>query len=128
MEDSRCDYGAFTLEQELGEPGIVHFDVSCHQTLSAIGKRRSTQNRDTARGTPQGSPISPLLANVYMRRFILGWQRLGLQQRFGAHIVNYADDLVICCRHGAGEALTAMRRDRPPVRWDGWKPPTWWNV
>jgi RNA-directed DNA polymerase len=73
-------------------------------------KQRTTENRDTARGTPQGSPISPLLANVYMRRFILGWQRLGLQQRFRAHIVNYADDLVICCRHGADEALTAMRQ------------------
>ena len=72
-------------------------------------KWRTTVNRDTARGTPQGSPISPLLANVYMRRFILGWQRLGLQQRFNAHIVNYADDLVICCRHGADEALVAMR-------------------
>jgi RNA-directed DNA polymerase len=72
-------------------------------------KRRTTVNRDTARGTPQGSPISPLLANVYMRRFILGWQRLGLQQRFDAHIVNYADDLVICCRRGAEEALMAMR-------------------
>lgn len=72
-------------------------------------KCRSSQNRDTARGTPQGSPISPLLANVYMRRFILGWQRLGLQRRYQAHIVNYADDLVICCRHGAHEALAAMR-------------------
>ena len=70
---------------------------------------RTTQNRDTARGTPQGSPVSPLLANVYMRRFILGWQRLGCQQRYQAHIVNYADDLVICCRHSADAALKAMR-------------------
>jgi len=72
--------------------------------------KRTTENRDRKRGTPQGSPISPLLANVYMRRFILGWKRLGLEERLGAQIVNYADDLVICCKRGADEALWHMRR------------------
>jgi RNA-directed DNA polymerase len=72
-------------------------------------KRRTTQNRDSGRGTPQGSPISPLLANLYMRRFILGWKKLGLERRFDAKIVTYADDLVICCKRGADEALSAMR-------------------
>ena len=33
-----------------------------------------------------------------MRRFVLGWKVLGYEQRFDAHIVNYADDFVICCR------------------------------
>ncbi|NIY44114.1 MAG: group II intron reverse transcriptase/maturase, partial [Gemmatimonadetes bacterium] len=51
----------------------------------------------------------PLLANLYMRRVVLGWKVLGHAGRFGAEIVNYADDLVICCRHGAEEALTAVR-------------------
>jgi len=74
------------------------------------GKRhRSTRNRDENRGTPQGSPISPLLSNLYMRRFVLGWKKLGHEKRLGAYIVNYADDLVICCRGGAEEALSAMR-------------------
>jgi RNA-directed DNA polymerase len=72
-------------------------------------KRRSTRNRDEGRGTPQGSPLSPLLSNLYMRRFVLGWKQLGHQQRLQAHIVNYADDLVICCRGRAQEALTAMQ-------------------
>jgi len=72
-------------------------------------KHRSTRNRDEGRGTPQGSPISPLLSNLYMRRFVLGWKRLGHEKRLGATIVNYADDLVICCRGGAEEALATMR-------------------
>lgn len=28
----------------------------------------------SGRGTPQGAPLSPLLANIYMRRFVLGWK------------------------------------------------------
>jgi RNA-directed DNA polymerase len=44
-----------------------------------------------------------------MRRFVLGWKQLGHQQRLQAHIVNYADDLVSCCRGRAQEALTTMQ-------------------
>ena len=74
------------------------------------GKRhRSTRHRDEGRGTPQGAPISPLLSNLYMRRFVLGWKKLGHEKRWEARIVNYADDLVICCRSHAEEALAAMR-------------------
>ena len=65
--------------------------------------------RTKRRGSPQGAPISPLLSNLYMRRFILGWKTLGHQQRLGAHIVNYADDFVICCRGTADEAMRVMR-------------------
>lgn len=70
---------------------------------------RTTRNRDEGRGTPQGSPISPLLSNLYMRRFVLGWKRLGHETRLGAFIVNYADDLVICCRGRAEEARAVMQ-------------------
>jgi group II intron reverse transcriptase/maturase len=72
-------------------------------------RHRTTRNKDEGRGSPQGSPLSPLLANIYMRRFILGWKALGHERRLDAHIVNYADDFVICCRGTAFEAMRVMR-------------------
>ena len=72
--------------------------------------QRTTRNRDEKRGIPQGSPLSPLLSNIYMRRFVLGWRQLGYAERYKARIVNYADDFVICCRGNAFEALQVMRQ------------------
>lgn len=71
--------------------------------------KRTTLNKDTGRGTPQGAPISPLLSNLYMRRFLLGWKTMGHARRLSAHIVNYADDFVICCQGQAHKAMAAMR-------------------
>lgn len=85
------------------------------------GKRRSTESKDRGRGTPQGSPISPLLSNVYMRRFILGWKQQGWEKTLDAKIVNYADDFVIVCRHKAQEALekteAIMKRIKIEINW-----------
>jgi group II intron reverse transcriptase/maturase len=72
-------------------------------------QHRTTRNKDEGRGTPQGAPISPLLSNLYMRRFVLGWKTLGHERRLRAYIVNYADDFVICCRGTAAQAMAAMR-------------------
>jgi group II intron reverse transcriptase/maturase len=73
-------------------------------------KTCTTEARDNPRGIPQGSPISPLLANLYMRRFVLGWKMLGLERSLGSRIVTYADDLVILCGNGkAEEALQRLR-------------------
>jgi len=73
-------------------------------------KTRTTEAKDKGRGIPQGSPISPLLSNLYMRRFVLAWKKRGLEGSLGSRIVIYADDLVILCRKGkAEEALQQMR-------------------
>lgn len=71
----------------------------------------TTQARDQKRGTPQGGTASPLLANLYFRRFLRAWYEHGHSGRLDAHVVNYADDLVICCPPGNGKmALATMRR------------------
>jgi RNA-directed DNA polymerase len=51
-------------------------------------RQRTTRNKDEGRGTPQGAPLSPLLSNLYLRRFILGWTLLGHEERLDAHLVN----------------------------------------
>ena len=66
------------------------------------GERRTTEAADKNRGVRQGGPLSPLMANLYFRRFILAWKQFGHERRLQALVVNYADDLVICCRPGKG--------------------------
>jgi RNA-directed DNA polymerase len=85
-------------------------DCPVEETDDRGRKTRTTEARDKRRGIPQGSPLSPLLANLYMRRFVLGWKKLGLEQSLGARLVTYADDLVILCRRGNAEtALHHLR-------------------
>ncbi len=70
-------------------------------------RQRTTENKDSGRGTPQGAPISPLLSNLYMRRFVEAWKKT--KAKLG-HLVVYADDFVILCRRRAGEAREEMER------------------
>ena len=72
------------------------------------GRRLTNRARRERKGTPQGSPISPLFSNIYMRRFILGWKVLGYARRFEAEIVNYADDFAVLGRAPAAEMLAAV--------------------
>ena len=69
-------------------------DCPIEETDDRGRRRRTTEARDSSRGIPQGSPLSPLLANLYMRRFVLGWKKLGLERSLGTRLVIYADDRV----------------------------------
>jgi RNA-directed DNA polymerase len=89
----------------------VWLDCPVEETDQRGRKTRTTEARDNRRGIPQGSPISPLLANLYMRRFVLGWKKLGLERSLGSRIVTYADDLVILCRKGNAEAALHHLRE-----------------
>jgi len=74
------------------------------------GESRTTEAADKNRGVPQGSPLSPMMANLYLRRFILAWKLFGHERRLPARVVNYADDLVICCRPGKGRKAMEVFR------------------
>jgi len=104
-----------SLARRIVDSRVLHLikmwlECAVEKTDDQGRKRRTTAAKDSGRGIPQGSPISPLLANLYMRRFVLEWKRRGLEDRLGSRIVTYADDLVILCRGGrAAEALQQLR-------------------
>ncbi|MEX1009657.1 MAG: group II intron reverse transcriptase/maturase [Acidimicrobiia bacterium] len=63
---------------------------------------------DSGSGTPQGSPISPLLANIALHVVDVEWEQAS--QRLGV-LVRYADDFVVLCstRSRAEEARRRVR-------------------
>jgi len=69
------------------------------------GKRRISGGKGNTRGTPQGGVVSPLLANIYMNRFLKHWRLTKRGEAFRAHVIAYADDFVILSRGHAAEAL-----------------------
>jgi len=69
------------------------------------GGRRMTGGKDSPCGTPQGGVISPILANLYMNRFLKHWRITGRGEAFRAYVVSYADDFVILSRGHATDAL-----------------------
>lgn len=102
------------LARRISDKAILHLIkqwlvAPVEETDARNRRRRTTRNKDEGKGSPQGSPISPLLANLYMRRFVLGWKVLGHEQRLQSRVVNYADDFVLCCRGTASEAMHVMR-------------------
>jgi RNA-directed DNA polymerase len=65
------------------------------------GRKYLSGGKSSTHGTPQGGVISPLLANIYIHRFIKAFRKYGLAEEYGAFLANYADDFVIVCRRGA---------------------------
>lgn len=111
-----------SLARRIVDKHVLHLikmwlECAVEETDDRGRKKRTTQARDSGRGIPQGAPISPLLSNLYMRRFVLRWKQLGLEAHLGSRIVSYADDLVILCRRGkAQEALQWMRKIMDQLR------------
>lgn len=60
----------------------------------------------TEKGSPQGGPLSPLLANIYLNEF--DWE----MRRRGVRMVRYADDIVVFARskRAAERLLESCRR------------------
>jgi RNA-directed DNA polymerase len=75
------------------------------ETTGEDGKKRMEGGKASTRGTPQGGVISPLVANLYMNRFLKHWRQSGRGDAWQAHIINYADDFVILSRGYAAEAM-----------------------
>jgi RNA-directed DNA polymerase len=76
------------------------------ETTGGDGRRRMEGGKASRQGVPQGGVISPLVANLYMNRFLKYWRQQGKGEAWDAHVINYADDFVILSRGHAAEALT----------------------
>jgi RNA-directed DNA polymerase len=77
--------------------------IVCEDGKGGGGKIQG--GRKNSSGTPQGGVISPLLANVYMNRFLKYWRMRRCNDGFRARVVSYADDFVILSQGKATEAL-----------------------
>lgn len=65
-------------------------------------------------GTPQGSILSPILANIYMYYSIILWfEKVKKQSKGYIEIINYADDMIICFQYKEeAEKIYKQLKDR----------------
>jgi RNA-directed DNA polymerase len=78
--------------------------------LKAPVEEQDGNGKQSTCGTPQGGVVSPLLAHLYMNRFLKHWRATGRGEAYKAHVITYADDFVILSRGHAAEALAWTRR------------------
>jgi RNA-directed DNA polymerase len=80
------------------------------EVAEGSGRKHMMGGKRSKRGTPQGGVLSPVLANLYMHRFIKAFRKYGLEREHGAVLVTYADDFVVLCRRDAAGALAKIRK------------------
>jgi RNA-directed DNA polymerase len=73
-------------------------------------KRNIGGGKGNRKGTPQGGVISPLLSNLFLHLLDRLWEKRGLQQRIGARMVRYADDIVVLCRKGSEQPKAVLQQ------------------
>ena len=73
------------------------------------GKDRFISGKGHRRGTPQGGVISPLLSNLYLHLVDRIWERHGLERKYAARMVRYADDIVLLCARDTDRPLAALK-------------------
>jgi RNA-directed DNA polymerase len=73
------------------------------------GRRRMTGGKGSRRGTPQGGVISPLLANLYMNRFLKHWRRSGRGETYRAPLETQGIDFPRDYWHRAACGLCLRR-------------------
>jgi RNA-directed DNA polymerase len=81
---------AKALRPRVKSPGV--WLTSPVEERDGAGKRRMSGGKSNRRGAPQGGGVSPLPANLYMKRFLKLWRLKECGKTFRAYAVNYADD------------------------------------
>jgi RNA-directed DNA polymerase len=98
-----------SITRRIVDPGVLwlikQWLTAPVETTGGDGRRRMEGGKASKQGVPQGGVISPLVANLYMNRFLKYWRQSGRGEAWDAHVINYADDFVILSRGHAAEVL-----------------------
>jgi len=101
------------VAERIADGGILHL---IQQWLKAPvvekeknGKEHIGGGKGNRRGTPQGGVISPLLANLYLHLVDRIWERHGLEEKYAARLVRYADDMVLLCARDTQRPLSMLK-------------------